>query len=88
MITEPITNVSWRPTGDSVQFNNVHCPVCGAECYNTWGLIEHMNTRHPKRSPEDQVQLLAATWGEAQQAVAEAEAIIAGHMPVGMVQHG
>lgn len=76
-----ITNVSWRPGGDGPQMNNVHCPVCGEECYNTWGLIEHMNTRHPKRSPEAQGQLLAATWAEAQQAVAEAEAIIAGHMP-------
>ena len=83
-----ITNVSWRPGGAGPQMNNVLCPICKEECYNTWGLIEHMNTRHPKRTPEDQVQLLAATWAEAQQAVAETEAIIAGHTPVGTVQHG
>ena len=30
-----ITNVSWRPGGDAPQMNNVHCPVCGEECYNS-----------------------------------------------------
>lgn len=49
-------------------------------------ITSNMNQFHPKRSPEDQGQLLAATWAEAQQAVAEAEAIIAGHMPAGKVQ--
>ena len=84
-----ITNVSWRPGGPAPQMNNVHCPRCGEECFNTWGLVEHLKIcTGPKRSPEDRAQLLAATWAEAQQAVAEAEAIIAGHMPVGTVQHG
>lgn len=86
MIT--ITNVSWRPDGPAPQMNNVHCPVCGEECYNTWGLIEHMNTRHPQRLLEDRVQLLAATWADAQQVLAEAEAILAGHTPERTVQHG
>lgn len=31
------------------QMNGVHCPVCGQDCYNTWGLIEHMKT-HLKKS--------------------------------------
>ncbi|HMY41326.1 MAG TPA: hypothetical protein PK011_18515 [Marinagarivorans sp.] len=30
-----ITNVSWRPGGDAPQMNNVFCPVCGEECYNS-----------------------------------------------------
>ncbi len=78
LITYHPTNVSWPPTGDSVQMNNVLCPICKEECYNTWGLIEHMNQFHPKRSPED---LLAATWEDIQQVLAEAEAIIAGCCP-------
>jgi len=84
-----ITNVSWRPGGDAPQMNNVFCPRCGEDCYNTWGLFEHLKTcTGPKCSPEAQGQLLAATWAETQQAVAEAEAIIAGYMPEGTVHRG
>ena len=51
-------------------------------------ITSNMNQFHPKCSPEAQGQLLAATWAEAQQAVAEAEAIIAGYMPEGTVHRG
>lgn len=40
------------------QMNNVHCPRCGAECYNTWGLVEHLKTCNG-RNPEIEVSL---TW--------------------------
>lgn len=74
------TAVNWN---SGPQMGGVICPICKTECYNTWGLIEHMNKFHPQRIPEDRVQLLAATWAEAQAVVAEAEAILAGHTPAG-----
>jgi len=79
--TQPCAGHCAAPAPSDPQMNNVHCPVCGEECFNTWGLIEHTNRFHAKRSPEDTVQLLAATWEEVQQVLAEAEAILAGLCP-------
>lgn len=36
---------------NKIRFNNVRCPVCQEECFNTWGLIEHMKDRHNMRMP-------------------------------------
>lgn len=37
------------------QMNGVHCPVCGVDCYNTWGLIEHMKTHLKKNELVDAI---------------------------------
>jgi len=39
MTTQQVTNVNWN---SGVEMNNVRCPRCGEECFNTWGLVEHL----------------------------------------------
>ena len=34
------------------RWNGVICPKCGEDCFNTWGLIEHMKTYHSNRAPD------------------------------------
>lgn len=85
MTTQPITNVSWRPTGDAPQMNNVHCPKCGEECFNTWGLVEHLKTcTGTRRTPDNELvwvvvngfDLALFPWEDPAVAVAEAEAVL------------
>ena len=52
-----IQNEANRVSGP--QMNGVHCPVCGVDCYNTWGLIEHMKTHLKKNELGQQVDAVA-----------------------------
>lgn len=45
---------------NKIRFNNVRCPVCQEECFNTWGLIEHMKDRHNTRMPSWSARIAAA----------------------------
>lgn len=58
---------AWRQaeSGEAVnwnsgpQMNGVHCPVCGADCFNTWGLIEHMKTHLKKNELTQRMEVVA-----------------------------
>lgn len=85
MTTQEITNVSWNPGGDAPQMNNVLCPRCGEDCFNTWGLFEHLKScTGTKRAPDDELvwvvvngfDLALFPWEDAAEAVVEAEAIL------------
>lgn len=67
--------------GSGPQMNGVPCPICGQECYNTWGLWEHLWGKHGKKkglleANERGFDLALFPWEDPALVVAEAEAIL------------
>lgn len=77
MTTQTITNVNWN---SGVEMNNVHCPRCGAECFNTWGLVEHLKTCTGAQLvdvAQNGLELSLFPWEVASEVMADAEAAVA-----------